>query len=36
MKTLKHKSRGESVHLLEEILVKLGYDQLLQKNHNNF
>lgn len=26
MKTLKHKSQGESVHLLEEVLVKLGYD----------
>jgi hypothetical protein len=26
MKTLKYKSRGSSVHLLEEVLVKLGYD----------
>ena len=26
MKTLRYKSRGEAVHLLEEVLVKLGYD----------
>lgn len=26
MKTLKHKSRGEAVYILEELLVRLGYD----------